>query len=109
MDRRTFLGGAVGLLSVPRCAETQPAGKIHRIGVLDTTSLALDATNVNAFRQGLQEHRYIEGQHFIFEYRSADGTTDGFPAWPPPPKSRLTTIKDRSYAELHDLEPERRA
>ena len=37
MNRRAFLGTLVGFLAAPRAAEAQQAGKIHRIGVLDTS------------------------------------------------------------------------
>ena len=39
MNRRAFLGTLVGFLAAPRAAAAQEykAGKIHRIGVLDTS------------------------------------------------------------------------
>jgi hypothetical protein len=33
---------AIGLLAVPLAPEAQPAGKVHRVGVLSSGSVALD-------------------------------------------------------------------
>jgi putative ABC transport system substrate-binding protein len=78
--RRAFLGTlACGLLAAPLAAEAQPAGKVHRIGVLEPTSMVLNAPNIEAFRQGLRELGYVEGRNYIIEYRSADGRSERFP------------------------------
>ena len=62
MERRTFLAGTGAvLLAAPLAAEVQPAGKVTRIGVLEPTSMALNAANLDAFRQGLRELGYVEG------------------------------------------------
>jgi putative ABC transport system substrate-binding protein len=47
--------------------------------MLETTSLATNAANVDAFRQGLRELGYVENQHFVIKYRSADGQDARFP------------------------------
>jgi putative tryptophan/tyrosine transport system substrate-binding protein len=80
IDRRTFLAstGAV-LLAAPLAAQAQQAGKVYRIGMLETISTALNAANLDAFRQGLRELGYIEGQNVVIEYRSADGRQERFP------------------------------
>jgi putative ABC transport system substrate-binding protein len=79
MDRRTFIGSlALGTLAAPLAAKAQQAGKVWRIGVLELRSRALNA-NFDAFRQGLQEFGYVEGQNFVIEYRSADGRPERFP------------------------------
>ena len=67
---------AVSLVLAPLAAEGQQAGKIYRIGMLETTSMALNAANLDAFRQGLRELGYVEGRNFMIEYRSADGRTE---------------------------------
>ena len=80
MDRRTFLAGTGAvLLTAPLAAEAQPAGKVYRIGVLEPTSMALNAANLDAFRQGLRELGYVEGRNMRIEYRSADGRSERFP------------------------------
>jgi ABC-type uncharacterized transport system substrate-binding protein len=75
IDRRLMLlvPLAVALLVVPLTAEGQQAGKIYRIGMLDTAPMARNAVNLDAFRQGLRELGYIEGRNFVIEYRSGDG------------------------------------
>ncbi len=79
-DRRAFLGTlAGGLLAAPLAAEAQPAGKVYRVGVLETAPMVLNAANLEAFRQGLRELGYVEGQNLVIEYRSADGRADRFP------------------------------
>jgi putative ABC transport system substrate-binding protein len=60
-------------------ARAQQPGKVYRIGMLETTSKALNAANLNAFRQGLREVGYVEGQNLIIEYSSADGRAERFP------------------------------
>jgi putative tryptophan/tyrosine transport system substrate-binding protein len=78
MDRRVFLAGAAALLAAPLGIEAQQAGKVHRIGVLELVGVASNAANLSAFRQGLAELGYVEGQHFVIEYRSADGHPERF-------------------------------
>ena len=77
--RRVFLGTlASGLLAAP-LVEAQQAGKVYRIGMLEPSSMVLNAANIEAFRQGLRELGYVEGHNYIIEYRSADGRSERFP------------------------------
>jgi len=69
----------LSFILAPLDAEAQQAGKIYRIGMLETTSMALNAANLDAFRQGLRELGYVEGRNFMIEYRSADGRRERFP------------------------------
>jgi putative ABC transport system substrate-binding protein len=69
----------VVLLSGLATAEAQPGGKVHRVGMLETRSITLNAANVDAFRQGLRELGYREGQNLEIVYRSSDGRDDRFP------------------------------
>src|SRR5262245_53068765 len=80
MRRREFilaLAGAATMLA-PLPLSAQPSSKVWRIGVLETTSVALNAPNFNAFRQSLQDLGYVEGQNLIIEYRSAEGRGERF-------------------------------
>jgi hypothetical protein len=68
---------AGGLLAAPLVAEGQQVGKVWRIGVLESTSPALNAANLAAFQQELRELGYVERQHYAIEYRSADSRPGG--------------------------------
>jgi putative tryptophan/tyrosine transport system substrate-binding protein len=81
MDRRTFIGAVTGgLLAAPLAAEGQQTGKVYRIGMLETRSTVLNAANIDAFRQGLRELGYTEGQNLQIVYRSSDGRDERFPS-----------------------------
>jgi len=71
---------ALGVVLGPLGAQAQPSGKVWRIGMLETTSPTLNVANLDAFRQGLRDLGYVEGQNFVIEYRSADGRPERFPA-----------------------------
>ena len=82
MSRRrefiTLLGGVAA--AWPIAARGQQSGQNFRIGLVETTSAELNATNLAAFRRGLQELGYTEGRNLVLEYRSADGDASRFPA-----------------------------
>ena len=73
MDRRRFLlSSLAGAIAAPLAAKAQPAGKVAKIGYLTGSSVgALDA-----FKQGLGEHGYIEGRNIAIEIRSAEGIVE---------------------------------
>jgi putative tryptophan/tyrosine transport system substrate-binding protein len=78
MKRReaiVLLGGAM-IAALPLGA--QSSSRVWRIGVLETTPMDLNAPNINAFRQSLQEVGYVEGQNLIIAYRSAEGRGERF-------------------------------
>ena len=50
------------------------------IGFLSGSSAGPSASNVAAFRQGLSETGYVEGQNVAIEYRWAEGHYDRLPA-----------------------------
>ncbi len=80
MDRRAFLRTlAGGLLAAPLAAEAQSAGKAPRIGFVEAGSRSANQHFLDAFRQGLRDLRYIEGQTIFIEDRWADGRPDRFP------------------------------
>ena len=73
MERRTFMALVCGgLLAAPLAAEGQRAGKVWQIGFLFYGSPG-PSPELDAFRQGLREHGYIEGQNITIEYRFASG------------------------------------
>jgi putative ABC transport system substrate-binding protein len=59
------------LLAAPLAAEAQQAGKVPRIGYIRAEGPP--AADIEAFRQGLREHGYVEGKNIVVEYRWADG------------------------------------
>src|SRR5262245_44343899 len=61
------------LLATPLAAQTQPAGKIWRIGFLSVQTSSVFQTQLNAFRQKLRDLGYVEGQTLVIEYRWAEG------------------------------------
>src|SRR4030095_11365044 len=68
------------LLATPLGAGSQLAGqKVPRIGYLDGASLSANSVRIEAFRQGLRELGYVEGQSIAIEWRSADGDADRLP------------------------------
>jgi putative tryptophan/tyrosine transport system substrate-binding protein len=80
MDRRTFLAGTGAiLLAAPLAVEGQQKA-MPVIGILVTSSPGAFAPYVAAFRQGLSETGYVEGQNVAIEYRGAEGHYDRLPA-----------------------------
>jgi putative ABC transport system substrate-binding protein len=80
VDRRRFLMTALaGALAAPLAAGAQPVGKVSRIGLLSGSSTTASARHVEAFRQGLRELGWVEGQSIAIEYRFAEGRVDRLP------------------------------
>jgi putative ABC transport system substrate-binding protein len=77
--RRNLLAafGASALIA-PLASFAQQQGKVWHIGVLETVSMAANAANFDAFRQGMRERGYVEGRNLIIDYRSADGRGERF-------------------------------
>jgi putative ABC transport system substrate-binding protein len=75
---------ALGVLAAPLPADAQQAGRLRRIGYLSLSSppesSADSAARVAAFRQGLHDFGWIEGQNIAIEYRWAAGRPDRLPA-----------------------------
>jgi len=79
MNRRNTVLALLALAAGPLNSLAQQPSKVWRIGMLETTSMALNATNLNAFLKGMQELEYVEGRNFVIDYRSADGRAERFP------------------------------
>ena len=77
IDRRAFMQllGAAAVVT-PSSAFGQPAGKIRKIGVLNT--LPRTAPLAQVFLRGLRDLGYVEGENILVEYRS--GAYADFPA-----------------------------
>lgn len=85
VPRRYFIrhAGVAGLGLLAACGrlpgQTEPAAKVHRIGWLtsgpsESTALPEPGRlpNFDAFRAGLTEYGYVEGQNLVIEYRMTD-------------------------------------
>src|SRR5437763_4994650 len=68
---------ALGLFLGPRAAEAQQAGKMPRIGVMGEFFWP----PFDAFRAGLRELGYVEGENIVVEYRWSEGQTERFLAF----------------------------
>jgi len=82
MDRRVFmLATAGGLLAAPLAVEAQPSGKRYRIGFLGLTAHSDPRIQrlLAAFRDGLAELGYVEGQNIAIEARWAGGKYERLP------------------------------
>lgn len=76
MRRRAFITGLCGIAAcgpAPLGAQQTPA--VHRIGFLwDSPSVFPDA--IEAFREGLRELGYVEGENVSIEFRWAEGKAE---------------------------------
>lgn len=67
------------LTALPQ-ADAQPTPKVWRIGYLDQGSAVGNKLYLEAFRQGLRNLGWIEGETIAVESRFADGKTDQLPS-----------------------------
>ena len=81
MDRRVFVGAVAGvLLTSPFTIKAQQPGKVVRIGYLVQNYVETSRLTIAAFREGLRERGWVEGQNIVIESRYADGRVDRLPA-----------------------------
>ena len=70
MQRREFITLVAGLAVVwPQAATSQQKEKVYRVGVLLAGS-GLGSIPDKAFRSGLRERGYVEGQNIVIEFRT---------------------------------------
>ena len=80
MKRRAFLGVMGSAVAAwPLAARAQQTA-MPVIGFLRSAPLAASAHLITAFRQGLKEVGYVEGQNVVIEYRSVEDQSDRLPA-----------------------------
>jgi putative ABC transport system substrate-binding protein len=81
MQRRYFislLGGAAAWPMAARAQNRLPGSPL--IGYLSLQSENPEAARIAAFKRGLSETGYVEGQNFAIEYRFSAGRFDRLPA-----------------------------
>ena len=67
---------ALLLALCPSAEAQQPKTRVPRIGYLDTRHAGTESRAFDAFRQGLRELGYIEGETIIIEYRTTEGNRE---------------------------------
>jgi hypothetical protein len=68
---------AILLLGAPLTTDAQQPARVPRVGFL--TAVGGDARLTDAFRSGLQELGYTEGQNVVIEWRAGRGALDRLP------------------------------
>ena len=78
--RRKFFGLALSTFLFALCAsaEAQPVKKVFRIGLLSGQRPSPMPLTTEAFRQGLRELGYVEGQNVLLESRFAEGKDERY-------------------------------
>ncbi len=80
MNRRTAIRRlAVFFLTTASLAEAQQAGKIFRIGFLDSSTASGMAVLFEAFWQEMRKLGWIEGKNISIDYRFAEGKPERLP------------------------------
>jgi ABC-type uncharacterized transport system substrate-binding protein len=75
----TVLTLCATLFALCVAADAQQPGKIFRIGFLDPSTASGTAVMVDAFRQELSKHGWIEGKNITIDYRFAEQKSERLP------------------------------
>ena len=76
---RALILGPIAFRTAVGAADAQQAGKVYRIGYLSAPSRDSVTQALEAFRRGLRQLGWIEGQNLSIEYRWADGKIERLP------------------------------
>ncbi len=79
MNRRAFLGALALAASLPREARAQPAGRVYKVGFLQTSTREQLLHLIKAFVEGLRDRGYRVGQNVVIEYRFAEARLERLP------------------------------
>ena len=80
MNRRDLILGLAGALAGTRAAQAQQRA-VPTIGYMSGGSASFYAAIIPAFREGLREAGYVEGENVTIDYRWAEGHYDRLPAF----------------------------
>jgi putative ABC transport system substrate-binding protein len=69
----------LGLLAPPFVATAQPRRNVPKLGILFTGRATEPRPSLEAFRRGLRELGYVEGQSIAIAYRFAEGEAERLP------------------------------
>jgi putative tryptophan/tyrosine transport system substrate-binding protein len=94
MRRREFIPLLGGAAAWPLAARAQQPGKLPTIGFLSSRSPGEAEYLLGAFRRGLKEGGFVEGQNLAIEFRWARGQYDRLPALAAELVSRGVTVLD---------------
>jgi ABC-type uncharacterized transport system substrate-binding protein len=74
-----LLSGAVAMFAAPLALEAQESTTRRRVAFLGAESASTNLHFLEAFRQGMREHGYVEGQNMTLDARWAEGQSERFP------------------------------
>jgi len=79
--RKNIIGFALSamLLALSFPSQAQQGKKVHRIGYLSAGTSSSEALRLDAFREGLRQRGYVEGQNIIIEVRYSEGKPERLP------------------------------
>ena len=79
MRRREFIRSIGGAAAWPLAARAQQPAKVPRVGILSPAASETAGT-LTAFRKGIRDLGYIEGQTIALDFRLSKGIMDALPA-----------------------------
>jgi len=79
MKTLIYLFLVIAMMVLGGVVQAQQPEKIARIGYLGAFTPSAGASLLDAFRQGLREFGYVEGQNIFIDYRWAEGKPDRLP------------------------------
>ena len=79
VDRRAFVRAVVAVLAGVGMVSAQPSGKVWRVALVRGGFPPVDVLDA-AFRKGLSDLGYVEGQNLVIHTRYAEGRAERYPA-----------------------------
>jgi putative ABC transport system substrate-binding protein len=79
MGRRAFIVGGVAAVAAPLATRAQQSTTHSRVGFVGAESPSTNQHFLDAFRHGMREHGYVDGQNVTIEAKWAEGRSERFP------------------------------